>query len=1121
MRDIIIYVLEVMVCSGVLLTLYRLCLERRVAFLICRMTLLLSLVISCVIPLLDIPVWEGETIYVEPKESVAMTAPPAPIYIKEDFVITDAVAESAPRRIEAEDVCWAIYLLGVAVLLGGVLCQLYKIWRLNRGGVVVQESAPRIVRTKENISSFSFFGTIYINAQSECDATIVAHECSHIRHRHSLERLLMELLRSLLWWNPFVWVGRRLLAEVHEYEADSDVIATGYDKTIYMKSILESVIGYSPEVANGLRDSLTKKRFQMITSNSKSRYALLRVLALLPIVALLLCTFSFSAKATQYIEQEVQAEEGENINYYFTVVDSHNNPIANARILCRESKKVLYTNRDGHAILQKNISEPFDIEKDGYNLSTSMLKHIGEDGYNELAVLFKYPDFYYDKLKAAANQKKDASKMGKNTLNVIVWDDDGQPLEGVTIKQKDNDKNCTTTDKNGRAKINCTAKDLVVEKESYLTYNVSGVSDEVLCLLVKSPLHGKEQAVEKSMAWAKSTQEKLKGETKHNIYASVIDSDGNPIADVTLVGTTSGISAVTDKDGKTLFENSLDHDFRAIKEGYSQSKIRLETMADGKSISATAVMYKDPNHKSKQESKNSKSDIAIPEHTQVQKDSLLAAYKRAREAKAEWEINIVDADNKPMEGVVIKDYESGEQTITDKHGNATITGKLAHIRAEKEGYDAPFSSQQGNHLKIRMEKDPLTPVKDIEEKSEKYSGDIYYATDNRFSKAPTLDGKSVNEVQKLVRESVKMPKGSIKLGNVGSCSVSAIIETDGTLSSYKDVVFVDEYMSKELKRVIQSLKGKWQPAEVNGKKVRSLIIFLVDFYQDFSDELPKTINEEPVTVFPPLGFELEPAKYNGGDIEGLHAWVKENYKPYGELEGKDFRGEVDIVYNISAEGKISLHSVYKSIWVNILADQIVEFMQSAPGKISPAKRDGKPYSTTHRLKFDVVAKGEPQIITEELATRVITNPTFQGGGKNRFRDYLQQNLRYPEEALKQGITGRVMASFNIRSKDNVEIINNGPYNKMFADEVKRVIMSSVEYWQNGKSSDGKSDVRPYGVVFVDFCIEQNGKTYCKIDEYFKNLNVSPSDYRIAPVAVVGKLESDGSVMADKQRKNKQ
>lgn len=59
MREVVIYLLEVIVCSGVLAALYSLLIERKVDFLFARMFLLLSVVLSAVIPMINIPVWEA------------------------------------------------------------------------------------------------------------------------------------------------------------------------------------------------------------------------------------------------------------------------------------------------------------------------------------------------------------------------------------------------------------------------------------------------------------------------------------------------------------------------------------------------------------------------------------------------------------------------------------------------------------------------------------------------------------------------------------------------------------------------------------------------------------------------------------------------------------------------------------------------------------------------------------------------------------------------------------------------------------------------------------------------------------------------------------------------------
>ena len=74
--------------------------------------------------------------------------------------------------------------------------------------------------------------------------------------RHSAERIAVELVRSLFWFNPFVWIAGRWLQEVHEWEADRDVLDAGYDLTEYRTVIFHQLFGHNPDIACGLNLSL-------------------------------------------------------------------------------------------------------------------------------------------------------------------------------------------------------------------------------------------------------------------------------------------------------------------------------------------------------------------------------------------------------------------------------------------------------------------------------------------------------------------------------------------------------------------------------------------------------------------------------------------------------------------------------------------------------------------------------------------------------------------------------------------------------------------------------------------------------------------------------------------------
>lgn len=291
MKTHLLLALEIIVCSGVWLAAYRLLLERRVRFTWCRTALLMLPLLSVAIPLLRIPVWPGEVIEVSGSVVQPVAEIPAP-------VVAEPVA--APV-ITAGTVCTAIYLLGTALILGVMALQFRRIRRLAQGAEVSRTEGCTVVRTRQHVASFSFLRRIYIwhgIAEEELPA-IIAHERSHIRHHHSLERIAMETMKALLWWNPFVWIAARMLTEVEEYEADHDVLQGGFDRERYMHILFRQMFGYSPEIANSMRNSLTKKRFQMMTSHYSGRYALLRLAATLPAIAGLLCAFSFTTRAAE------------------------------------------------------------------------------------------------------------------------------------------------------------------------------------------------------------------------------------------------------------------------------------------------------------------------------------------------------------------------------------------------------------------------------------------------------------------------------------------------------------------------------------------------------------------------------------------------------------------------------------------------------------------------------------------------------------------------------------------------------------------------------------------------------------------------------------------------------
>ena len=293
MKTILILCLEMLVCGAVFHLLYRTAFEGRVRFVGCRIYLIVVAALSAIIPALDIRLWRDRIVYIEATALNSTTT-------------ADTVAQSTFDLWATIIIC--AYAIGVLVVKTSVISQAVKIARL---GTATVENGQRIVRSAKIDTPFSFLRTIYLPtslAPEHCEV-VIQHECAHIRHHHSLERIAMELMKAVLWFNPFVWLFSRLLTEVHEFEADREVIDSGFDNRLYATSIFTQAFGFSPDIANGLQSSLTKKRFKMMTKQRPSTRSLLRLAAALPVVATLAMLFSVRAQATVYLPIEKQSPE--------------------------------------------------------------------------------------------------------------------------------------------------------------------------------------------------------------------------------------------------------------------------------------------------------------------------------------------------------------------------------------------------------------------------------------------------------------------------------------------------------------------------------------------------------------------------------------------------------------------------------------------------------------------------------------------------------------------------------------------------------------------------------------------------------------------------------------------
>jgi protein TonB len=90
------------------------------------------------------------------------------------------------------------------------------------------------------------------------------------------------------------------------------------------------------------------------------------------------------------------------------------------------------------------------------------------------------------------------------------------------------------------------------------------------------------------------------------------------------------------------------------------------------------------------------------------------------------------------------------------------------------------------------------------------------------------------------------------------------------------------------------------------------------------------------------------------------------------------------------------------------------------------------------------------IVEEEVFFIVEDMPSFQGKGQEGFREWIVQNLRYPEVAAKNGKSGKVYVQFAVNSRGEVvdAVVVKG-VDPVLDQEALRVIKTSPK-WTPGR-----------------------------------------------------------------------
>lgn len=307
MGAISIYAIKSAICLALMYIPYMLMLRRETFFRFNRGVLVAILFLSLALPLLNIAPWAfldqteiGAMNRAITEVGVPMIEIGAPtMELVDEYAASGQLVSTSTVSVGWADALVAVYILGALVVFIVKLVQLLKMLRFMRRGVLWtnREDGVTVYCHARDVVPFSWANRIVISERdyNESGREILLHEKAHVRCGHSADVCMVALCEVLQWFNPFVWLLSSSLSDVHEYEADAEVLRAGVNAHSYQMLLIKKAVGSSSYAfANSFNHSLLKKRITMMMKKKSSPWMRTKALYVIPVAGIALSAFATS-----------------------------------------------------------------------------------------------------------------------------------------------------------------------------------------------------------------------------------------------------------------------------------------------------------------------------------------------------------------------------------------------------------------------------------------------------------------------------------------------------------------------------------------------------------------------------------------------------------------------------------------------------------------------------------------------------------------------------------------------------------------------------------------------------------------------------------------------------------
>ena len=287
MIDFLYYLLKVSGIFSILYLVYPACFSRLTFHNLNRAYLMATVPLSLILPVLRIELGQNSPI-----------AKKLPLLFS-DFGGVEKMGIQAGFTEQFElttgNLFFVVYSLVLLIWLTKLILDIFHLFKIRRRARTQTSGKFSVIHAGIS-SAFSFFNWVFLpqDIDSETSGQIIEHEKLHGKSFHTIDLIVTELFVAFFWFNPLVYLFRRDLKSVHEFQIDRLLLKGNLKTSDYLQLLLRNIerSGAKATFCNNFNGSTIGRRVKMMTKSKSSSWKTARYFLLIPLIASLTMAFS-------------------------------------------------------------------------------------------------------------------------------------------------------------------------------------------------------------------------------------------------------------------------------------------------------------------------------------------------------------------------------------------------------------------------------------------------------------------------------------------------------------------------------------------------------------------------------------------------------------------------------------------------------------------------------------------------------------------------------------------------------------------------------------------------------------------------------------------------------------